>query len=166
MSTRSWLRIPMLWGALFVTSLAVAHIRIFPAESTRGAREKYTMRVPNEKQVATIRIEGKFPSELKIYDFEFKAGWKVDIERDAEGHIVGATWSGTIAPYEFVEFGMLGINPQQGDSLVWKFVQYYADGNKEEFVGPAGSFYPAPTVTLKPALTPAPATTPAPTPAR
>ena len=109
------------------------------------------MRVPNEKQVPTIRIEGEFPSELKIYDFEFKPGWKVDMKRDAQGRIVGATWSGTIAPYEFVEFGMLGINPQQGDTLVWKFVQYYADGNKEEFTGPVGSFYPAPTVALKPA---------------
>lgn len=129
-------------------SVASAHIRIFPAESALGAREKYTMRVPNEKQVDTVRIEGEFPSDLKVYDFEFKPGWKVDIKKDAQGHIVGATWVGTIKPYEFVEFGMLGINPKQGDSLVWKFVQYYADGKKEEFVGPPGSFYPSPTVTL------------------
>jgi hypothetical protein len=47
-----------------------------------------------------------------------------------------------------VEFGMLGLNPKQGDSMVWKFVQFYADGKKEEFTGPAGSFYPSPTVTL------------------
>jgi hypothetical protein len=153
MITRGLLKISMLAVAVawLLAGVAAAHIRIFPAESVRGAREKYTMRVPNEKQVPTIRIEGEFPSELKIYDFEFKPGWKVDLKRDAQGRIVGAIWSGTIAPYEFVEFGMLGINPQQGDSLVWRFVQYYADGNKEEFTGPVGSFYPAPTVTLKPA---------------
>lgn len=58
--------------------------------------EKYTIRVPNEKQVATIRIEGEFPKELKTYDFEFKPGWKVNIKKDAEGRIVGATWIGTI----------------------------------------------------------------------
>ena len=139
------------------TEAAFAHIRIFPAESVAGAREKYTMRVPNEKQVTTIRIEGEFPSALKIYDFEFKPGWKVDIHKNADGAIVGATWTGTIAPYEFVEFGMLGINPKQTESLVWKFVQYYADGNKEEFTGPEGSFYPSPTVTLKPAPAAAPA---------
>ncbi len=28
-------------------------------------------------------------------------------------------------------------------------VQYYADGKKEKFTGPVGSFYPTPTVTLK-----------------
>lgn len=131
------------------TEVALAHIRIFPTESTAGAREKYTMRVPNEKQVATTRIEGEFPAALKIYDFEFKAGWNVDIRKNADGQIVGATWTGTIAPYEFVEFGMLGINPRQAEPLVWKFVQYYADGNKEEFTGPAGSFYPAPTVLMR-----------------
>jgi uncharacterized protein YcnI len=107
------------------------------------------MRVPNEKQVATVRIEGEFPKDLKIYDFEFKPGWKVNIKKDAEGRIVGATWIGTIKPYEFVEFGMLGINPEQGDTLIWKFVQYYADGKKEEFTGPVGTFYPSPMVTLK-----------------
>ena len=127
---------------LLSTSIAAAHIRIYPSQSILGAREKYTMRVPNEKQVATVRIEGEFPKELKIYDFEFKPGWKIDIKKDAEGRIVGATWIGTIQPYEFVEFGMLGINPKQGDTLTWKFVQYYADGRKEEFTGPVGTFYP------------------------
>lgn len=137
-------------------AVAAAHIRIFPAQSPLGAREKYTMRVPNEKQVDTVRIEGEFPSDLKIYDFEFKPGWTVNFKKDAQGHIVGATWVGTIKPYEFVEFGMLGINPKQGSSLIWKFVQYYADGNKEEFTGPAGSFYPSPTVTLTTAAADAP----------
>jgi len=141
----------LLSGILLTCTVAFAHIRIFPNESIQGAREKYTMRVPNEKQVATVRIEGEFPNGLQIYDFEFKPGWKVDIHKDADGHIVGATWIGTIEPYEFVEFGMLGINPKQADTLVWKFVQYYADGKKEEFTGPAGTFYPSPTVQLKPA---------------
>ena len=59
------------------------------------------------------------------------------------------TWTGKMMPYEFVEFGMLGINPKEGTELVWKFVQYYDDGTKEEFTGPAGSRLPSPVVTLK-----------------
>ncbi len=82
-------------GALLSWGIALAHIRIYPTESILGAREKYTMRVPNEKQVATIRIEGEFPKELKIYDFEFKPGWKVNISKDAEGNIVGASTTQT-----------------------------------------------------------------------
>jgi uncharacterized protein YcnI len=135
--------------ALTCASLTLAHIRIAPTESAPGAREKYTMRVPNEKQVATIRVEGDFPAGLNIYDFEFKPGWKIDFKKDDKGKIIGATWTGRIVPYEFVEFGMLGINPKEDTTLVWKFVQYYEDGSKEEFTGPVGSRLPSPVTTLK-----------------
>jgi uncharacterized protein YcnI len=135
--------------AFVPSALLFAHITIWPKESGPGARERYTMRVPNEKQVATIRIEGEFPAELNVYDFEFKTGWKIDFKKDDKGKITGATWTGKIVPYEFVEFGMLGLNPKEGASLTWKFVQYYEDGMKEEFTGPVGSRYPSPVVTLK-----------------
>jgi len=143
----------MLGTAIALASVPVlfGHIRIYPNESTFGAREKYTMRVPNEKQVATIRVEGEFPTEVNVYDFEFKPGFKLDFKKDDKGKITGATWTGKIMPYEFVEFGMLGLNPKegQGKELVWKFVQFYEDGSKEEFTGPVGSRLPSPVVTLK-----------------
>ena len=144
---RRWL--PGLALAVLSVSLAFGHIRIYPTESTLGARERYTMRVPNEKQVKCVRIEGEFPPEVTIYDFEFKPGWKIDFKKDDKGKIVGAVWTGTMVPYEFVEFGMLGINPKEGANLVWKFVQYYDDGSKEEFTGPAGSRLPSPVTVLK-----------------
>ena len=135
--------------AIVPSALLFAHITIWPKESAPGARERYTMRVPNEKQVATVRIEGEFPAELNVYDFEFKPGWKIDFKKDDKGKITGATWTGKIVPYEFVEFGMLGLNPKEGASLTWKFVQFYEDGMKEEFTGPVGSRYPSPVVSLK-----------------
>jgi len=134
---------------MLTATMALAHIRIFPTDSTVGAREKYTMRVPNEKQVASSKVEGEFPVGLQVYDFEFKPGWKIDFKKDAKGNIVGATWTGKIQPYEFVEFGMLAINPKEGTDLTWKFIQYYDDGTKEEFTGPVGSRLPSPVVTLK-----------------
>jgi uncharacterized protein YcnI len=136
---------------LVFATQAFAHIRIAPAQSQQGAREKYTMRVPNEKQVKCIRIEGEFPADVQIYDFEFKPGWKIDFKKDDKGKISGAVWTGTMMPYEFVEFGMLGINSKTASSLVWKFVQYYDDGSKEEFTGPPGSRLPSPVTTLSPA---------------
>jgi uncharacterized protein YcnI len=135
-------------AAVSVAGASAAHIKINPTVSTYDAREKYTMRVPNEKKVASVKIEGEFPPELDVYDFEFKPGWKIDFKKNADGKIVGATWTGTIAPYEFVEMGMLGHNPKQGGTLTWRFVQFYADGTTEQFTGPAGSFLPAPVVTL------------------
>jgi uncharacterized protein YcnI len=146
---------------MFVVMVSVqmvsAHIRINPTESTAGAREKYTMRVPNEKQVTSSRIEGEFPAGLEVYDFEFKPGWTITFKKDDKGKIIGATWVGKIQPYEFVEFGMLAINPKETTNLVWKFTQYYDNGTKEEFTGPVGAkapLLPAPVVTLKPAATP------------
>jgi hypothetical protein len=141
----------MLLAGLLLCHLAQAHIRIVQTESTAGARERYTMRVPNEKQVDSVRVEGTFPVGLKLYAFEQKPGWSVELKKDSEGAIVGAVWTGTLKPYEFLEFGMLGINPKDATTLTWKFVQYYADGNKEEFTGPVGSKYPAPVTQLKPA---------------
>jgi uncharacterized protein YcnI len=135
--------------AIVPSAMLLAHITIWPKESAPGARERYTMRVPNEKQVNTVRIEGEFPAELNVYDFEFKPGWKIDFKKDDEGKITGATWTGKIVPYEFVEFGLLGLNPKEGASLTWKFVQLYEDGMKEEFTGPVGSRYPSPVVTLR-----------------
>src|SRR5580700_10650188 len=108
-------------------SLAYAHIRIAPVESAPGAREKYTMRVPNEKKVNSTKVVGEFPEGLDIYDFEFKPGWNI----------------------EFNEFGMLGINPKEEKDLVWRFVQYYDDGTTEEFTGPVGSRLPSPVTKLK-----------------
>ena len=52
---------------------------------------------------------------------------------------------------------MLAINPKEATALVWKFVQYYADGMKEEFTGPVGSRLPAPVVRLRAAPAAAPA---------
>lgn len=135
-----------------LVSLASAHIRIAPAESAAGARERYTMRVPNEKQVNSSKIVGEFPEGLDIYDFEFKPGWTIEFKKNDKGKIVGATWTGTLHPYEFIEFGMLGINPKEQTDLVWRFVQYYDDGNKEEFTGPVGSRLPSPVTKLKKAV--------------
>src|SRR5215831_751602 len=126
-----------------------AHSNLSRGIDSRGSR-KVHMRVPNEKQVGSSKVEGEFPAGLQVYDFEFKPGWKIDFKKDDKGNIVGATWTGKIQPYEFVEFGMLAINPKQGSNLTWKFIQYYDDGTKEEFVGPVGSRLPSPVVSLKP----------------
>jgi len=163
---------------LLTAPVAFGHIKIYPTESTLGAREKYTMRVPNEKKSPTIRVEGEFPPGLDVYDFEFKPGWKIDFKKDDKGKIVGAVWTGRIEPYEFVEFGMLAINPKEGPkeapkgtadgssdasqpavnsgqvSMLWKFHQYYEDGTKEEFTAPPDAkmpLLPMPLVILKPA---------------
>jgi uncharacterized protein YcnI len=76
-----------------------AHVGILPRESVAGATQKYTMRVPTEKNVATVRIEAEFPVAAEVLSIEEKAAWKIELKKDGAGRIIGAVWSGsTIAP--------------------------------------------------------------------
>jgi hypothetical protein len=114
----------------------------------RSAREIYHARTQRETG-GHHSGRGRVPCRAQYLRFEFKPGWKIDFKKDEKGKITGATWTGRIVPYEFVEFGMLGINPKEATTLVWKFVQYYEDGSKEEFTGPVGSRLPSPVTTLR-----------------
>ena len=135
--------------ALACASVALGHIRIAPDRIRPGRSGKVHDASP-EREASKHDWSGRrFPAGLRIYDFEFKPGWKIDFKKDENGKIVGAIWTGKVQPYEFVEFGMLGINPKEETNLVWKFVQYYEDGTKEEFTGPVGSFRPSPVTVLK-----------------
>lgn len=150
--------------ASLLMSAAQAHIRVSPTESTMGALEKYVMRVPNEKQIDTVRIEGEFPAGARVMIFEQKPGWKFELRKNDKGDLVGITWNGVLKPQEYIEIGMLTRNPKDQPELVWKFVQHYADGSKEEFAGAPGSRLPAPVIKLNPAPpanTPPAATPPA-----
>ena len=96
-----------------VVPIAFSHIRIYPNQSTFGAREKYTMRVPKKGSHQQFASRGEFRWTSK-FTISSSPGWKIDFKKDEKGKIIGATWIGTIAPYEFVgEFGMLAINPKQ-----------------------------------------------------
>ena len=131
--------------------IAQAHVTVLPRESTLGATEKYTMRVPNEKNVPTVRLEAEFPPAADITSITEKTGWKIEVKKDSTGKITGAIWSGSsIAPRDIVEFGFQARNSSEATELVWKVVQFYEDGTRSEWTGPKGSRSPAPVTQLKP----------------
>ena len=146
------MRLPILILALAVAVPATAHVSVWPKESVQGEREKYEIRVPNEKQVDTIALEVRFPSGLKVTSFEQKPGWNTEPLRDPSGAIIGARWTGRLPPQQFTEFGLLAVNPATGSQLLWSATQVYADGTKVEWSGEPGSKTPAPRVTLNPAV--------------
>jgi len=149
-SRSAWLPAVGLILVLAATA-AQAHVTVAPKQSPLGAREKYVMRVPNEKASPTVRIEGEFPPTLKVTSFEDKPGWTVEPRRDASGAITGAVWTGSLPVDGFTEFGILAVNPKAGQALTWRFTQVYGDGARVEWSGPKGSKNPAPVVTLVPA---------------
>jgi uncharacterized protein YcnI len=132
-------------GALAVPSgTASAHVTVEPRESTTRAFQRYTVRLPTEKDVPTIKIRVEFPAGVVVSRFLPKAGWTRDTEKDGTGRLVAVTWSGgQIAPDEFEEFGFIGRNPAEAGAISWKAYQTYQDGETVEWSGPEGSDKPA-----------------------
>ena len=135
---------------LLLAQFAMGHATVWPQESVAGAFEQYTIRVPNEKESPTIRIEAEFPSEVAVSYFAVKPGWDIEIEKDENGKIVSVTWSGgSIGPHEYDEFDLMARNPEEGANLVWKVVQLHADGSRSAWVGEPDSRNPAPVTMVR-----------------
>jgi uncharacterized protein YcnI len=134
-------------AGLLATS-ASAHVTVTPQQSAPGAREKYELRVPNERKSATITVEFRFPPGLRVTAIEQKPGWQAEALRDAGGNLTGVRWLGNLPPEEFTEFALLGVNPPSGSELVFTAVQAFADGTKIEWTGAVGSKTPAARVKL------------------
>ena len=143
-------------------TLSWAHAVVFPKTSTTGAYEKYVLRVPNEKAVATTKVEIHFPAGLRVTSFADVAGWKLEVLTDSAKAIVGAIWTGNLPPQRFAEFPFVAANPKTDTKLEWPAYQTYADGEKVEWTGPEGSKSPASVTTVAAAPAPAAAAPPPP----
>jgi uncharacterized protein YcnI len=127
---------------------AAAHAVVYPKTSTPGAYEKYVLRVPNEKGVATTRIEIRFPPEIRVVSFADVAGWQLKTISDAAGRITGAVWTGTLPPQRFIELPFVAVNPKTSATLTWPAFQTYADGDRVEWTGPESDKHPASATTI------------------
>jgi uncharacterized protein YcnI len=133
---------------LVVKATALAHAVVYPKTSAAGAYERYVLRVPNERKVATTRVEMQFPSDVRVSSFEDVPGWAIQVLRDTAQRIVGASWTGTLPPERFVELPFVGANPKTATEIKWPVIQTYADGERVEWAGPAGSKRPASSTTI------------------
>ncbi|MEO6527257.1 MAG: YcnI family protein [Gemmatimonadaceae bacterium] len=129
--------------ALATASVANAHAVVYPKTAKMGGYEKYVLRVPNEKNIPTLRVEIRFPAGLRVSSFEDVAGWQLEVLTDSAKRIIGAVWTGTLAPQRFIELPFVAANPKEATKLVWPTYQTYADGEKVEWTGPEGSKKPA-----------------------
>ena len=136
-------------SSLVFTSLAIAHAVVYPKTSKAGGYEKYVLRVPNEKATPTVRVEIRFPAELRVTSFVDVSGWQLEVLTDSAKRIVGAVWTGTLPPQRFVEFAFVGANPKTPTKLAWPVYQTYADGPRVEWTGAEGSKSPASFTTIE-----------------
>ena len=135
-------------ASLVIPAIGYAHAVVFPKASTTGAYERYVLRVPNEKTSATTRVEIHFPVDVRVTGFEDVPGWQLEVQRDSAKRVVGAVWTGTLAPQRFVEFPFMAANPKSATTLVWPAFQTYADGERVEWTGAEGTKTPASATTI------------------
>jgi uncharacterized protein YcnI len=131
------------------TGTVYGHVTIQPRQSASGASEKYTLRVPTEKFVPTVRIEVEFPATLTVSSFESKPEWKIEEKKDASGKLVGVILSSFIPTGESALFNFTARNPALGGKLSFRVLQIYQDGSKSEWIGAEDSRSPAPIVEVK-----------------
>jgi uncharacterized protein YcnI len=138
---------------LVVPTLLFGHAVVYPKVSAPGAYERYVLRVPNEKSVATTRVEIRFPVAARVTSFADVPGWQLEVLTDSAKRIVGAVWTGTLAPQRFVELPFVAVNPKSEIRLTWPVIQTYADGERVEWTDQEGAKTPASVTTVGAAAT-------------
>ncbi|MEV5768870.1 YcnI family protein [Micromonospora sp. NPDC052213] len=151
---------------------ASAHVSVNPQEATQGGYGRFAFRVPNESDTAsTTKVEVVLPENAPVGSVSTMPvpGWTVAVEKrkvdpPVEVHgsqltevVAKLTWTATgnagVKPGEFQEFPVsMGPLPQV-DTMVFKTLQTYSDGNVQRWIEeptPGGEEpeSPAPVLTL------------------
>ena len=135
---------------LSVPAIAAAHVGVRPRESKVGAEEHYTVRVPTEGAVSTTSVRFVVPDGVTVMDVPKPTVGSVDVKRDGT-RIVEITWTREIKPKESAEFMFHAKNPAQGESILWKAYQMFADGTSADWIGaPGAGGRPGPVTKLLP----------------
>ncbi|WP_151734857.1 YcnI family protein [Paenibacillus tengchongensis] len=131
--------VPLTAAFMLFAAVASAHVTVAPAESATGAWETYTLKVPSEKDIATVQVDLRIPEGAAFKQFEPTPGWEVTVE----GNKVSwkATGEGILAG-QFQRFYFTAQNPAEASEIAWDAYQHYADGSKVEWSGEEGSETP------------------------
>lgn len=130
---------------LLFTGIASAHVTVSPASTAPGAWETYTIKVPVEKDIPTVKVALKIPEGLDFKQYRAIPDWKVELTKDSAERITVVTWTAEgegILPGEFQQFDFVAKNPGSDAELAWDAFQYYNDGSIVEWTGDEGSEKP------------------------
>ena len=145
----------LLFAMLVAPSMVFAHAVVLPKASTPGANEMYVLRVPNERDVPTLKVEIRFPEGLRGVSFGDVPGWKLQVLTDSIQRVTGAVWTGILPRERFVEFPFIAVNPKDSATLNWPTYQTYEGGERVEWTGPDSSYTPvSSTLVSNPAVVP------------
>ncbi|WP_405094685.1 YcnI family protein [Micromonospora sp. NBC_01412] len=171
---------------LGVAAPASAHVSVNPKEAIQGGYGRFAFRVPNESdEASTTKVEVVLPENAPVGSVSTMPvpGWTVAVEKrkvDPPVQVHGSevaeavskiTWTATgdaaVKPGQFQEFPVsMGPLPQV-DTMVFKTLQTYSDGNVARWIeeppaaGGEEPEKPAPVLTLTAAAPSAGASAPA-----
>jgi uncharacterized protein YcnI len=122
-------------GALVAPTAAAAHVTVLPERPKLNEQQEFIVRVPNERDVATTKLQVLFGTDLRAGQFAPKPGWTRKVLRRAS-RAYGVVWSGgRIAPGEYADFRFLAA-PRLPGQATFKAYQTYADGKTKQWSGP------------------------------
>ncbi|WP_354700166.1 putative protein YcnI [Paraconexibacter sp. AEG42_29] len=141
---------------------AAAHVTVQPDTATAGEYTVIDVRVPNESDEASTKtIALQMPPGFAAASFQPVPGWEVTVKKEklatpietddgqiTEG-VTQVTWTGgRIPPGGFQDFPLSVLMPDKAQTLTFKAVQTYTDGEVSRWIGAPDSDEPAPTVKL------------------
>lgn len=130
-------------ATVIVAAPILGHAVVHPGEVRPGAYERFVLRVPNERDVPTTRVELAFPDAVRVVSFADVPGWDLVGTVDSTGRITHASWTGTLPVQRFVEFPFVAVTPDREMRVRWDAIQFYANGERVEWAGPENSATPA-----------------------
>jgi uncharacterized protein YcnI len=161
-------------GALAVPAAAQAHVTVQPTSVPAGAQTVLSVRVPNERDDAsTVKVDVKLPPGFAAASWASTPGWRCAPSSRGSPRRSGPTTGRStsrsarscgrpragkdgIAPGEFRDFPLSVVVPgKAGQTLTFKALQTYSNGDVVRWIGAPGADEPAPRVKLTAASTPA-----------
>ncbi|MEV4522978.1 YcnI family protein [Micromonospora tulbaghiae] len=140
-------------AVLGVAGPASAHVTINPAEGTQGGYGRFAFRVPNESDTAsTVKVEVNLPENAPVGSVSTMpvAGWTVAVEKrkvDPPIEVHGSQLTEAVSKLTFTAAPNAGVKPgefqefpvsmgplPQADTMVFKVLQTYSDGNVSRWI--------------------------------
>jgi len=126
--------------------VASAHVTVDPNQVPADSWQKFVIKVPNEKDIATTKVEVRVPDGAEVMSIEPVNGWTFNAQKDQNGKMTSLIWTaedkGLLAG-QFIEFPIMAKVAKDAKSLQWKAYQTYSDGSVVKWIGPEDSEHPA-----------------------
>lgn len=153
--------------ALLMPASASAHVTLQPSEAAAGDFTVLDVRVPNERDdAATTKVDVQFPAGFIFASYQPVPGWSVDVKmaklakpitshgEEITEQVSQMTWTADsdqagIQSGQFLDFPIsVQIPGEAGDTLTFKALQTYDDGEVVRWIGAPDSEKPAPQVAV------------------